>query len=55
MTLSGEGFPKVCGDCENSYWEESYSGEDAYCGKYEKFCDSAIRECELICLRCPCG
>lgn len=57
MTLRGEGFPKICGHCDESYWEEMTYGEDAFCGKYDMLCEKAIKECELIginkCSNCP--
>lgn len=52
MVVFGEGAPKICEVCPNSYWEETCSGyEEAYCGKYEMFCDSALKSCEMIVLK----
>jgi len=52
MVVFGEGAPKICEVCPNSYWEETCSGyEEAYCGKYEMFCDAALKSCEMITLK----
>jgi len=55
--IEGEGVPKICTECAHSYWEEMCYGEDAFCGKYNLLCVSAIKECELIslnkCNDCP--
>ena len=51
MTIRGWGVPKVCANCNESYWEEMTYGEDAYCGKYNMLCTSALAECELICIK----
>jgi len=56
MTIRSNGddgnYPRVCGDCRESYWEEMMYGEDAYCAKYKALCTSAIRDCDLICRCC---
>jgi hypothetical protein len=57
MTLRGEGVPKVCSHCDESYWEEMCYGEDAFCGKYKMLCVGALKECELISINkcCDCS
>ena len=50
MTISGDDVPKICADCPDSYWEEMMYGEDAYCGKYNKLCMDALKQCEKISL-----
>ena len=57
MTLSGDGVPKICAICPESYWEEMTYDECAFCGKYIKSCDDALKECDIIimikCQDCP--
>lgn len=59
MTISGDDVPKLCADCQHSYWEEMMYGDGAYCGKYNKLCDDALKECDRImffkCSDCPRG
>lgn len=58
MTVTNDGtVPKICADCDDSYWEEMCLGEAAFCGRYSKTCDDAIKECDRImimkCEDCP--
>jgi hypothetical protein len=53
MTINGDGVPKTCAKCPDSYWEEMMYGEDAYCGKYNKLCTDALKQCdEICCFKC---
>lgn len=58
MAIEGEGFPKICGSCIESHWEEMAMGfEDAWCGKYDLPCYEAVKKCDripcLTCIKCP--
>jgi len=57
MTIHGDVVPKICSECRESYWEEMCYGEGAFCGKYDKLCSDALKECDLICINkcsnCP--
>jgi hypothetical protein len=58
--IEGNDVPEVCKQCSDSHWEEMATGyEVAYCFKYDRICDKAIKQCKRIimvtCDECPRG
>jgi hypothetical protein len=57
--ITGEDVPKLCAECGDSYWEDMTCGEMPFCGKYDKLCEEAIKQCDKImcckCSECPRG